>query len=51
MKLSNVTPRILANANRTSCEGHSKRKGLKQERRVITDTLRGELSNPIPLDR
>ena len=49
MKLSNVTPRILANAKRTSCAGHSKRKGLKQERRAITDTLRSELSDPIPL--
>ena len=50
MKLSNVTPRILANAKRTSCAGHSKRKGLKQERRAITDTLRSELSDPVPLD-
>ena len=50
MKLSNVTARILANAKRTSCAGHSKRKGLKEERRAITDTLRSELFDPIPLD-
>ena len=50
MKLSNVTARILANAKRTSCAGHSKRKGLQEERRAITYTLRSELSDPIPFD-